>query len=68
MMVPTGGTGPDKEQRMARRQFAAGVELCRRWLTVPADHERTPRDHRLSMDGWDVIARLADVPPSTVAA
>jgi hypothetical protein len=67
--VPTGGTGPDKEQRMASRQSAAVVELYWRWLTVPApDHERTPRDNRLSMDGWDAIAHLADWPRPKLAA
>ena len=59
--VPTGGTGPDKEQRLAGKQSAAVVELCWRWLTVPAaDHGRTPRDNRLSMDDWDAIAYPAD--------
>jgi hypothetical protein len=46
---------------MAGKQSAAVVELYLRWLTVPAaDHERTPRDSRLSMDGRDAIAHLAD--------
>jgi hypothetical protein len=46
---------------MASRQSAAVVEPYWRRLTVPAaDHERTPRDHRLSMDAWDAIAHLAD--------
>jgi hypothetical protein len=46
---------------MAGRQSAAVVELCRRWSTVPAaDHERTPRHNRPSMDGWDSIAHLAE--------
>ena len=67
-MVPTGGTGPDKEQRMASRQSAAMMELYRRWLTVPADHERTPRDHRLPLDDWDAIADLADWPRPKLAA
>jgi hypothetical protein len=67
--VPTGGTGPDKEQRLASRQSAAVVEPYWRWLTVPAaDHERTPRDNRLSMDDWDAIAHLADWPRTTLAA
>jgi hypothetical protein len=59
--VRAGGAGPDKEQRMAGKQSAAVVELYWRWLTVPAaDHERTPRDNGLSMDGSDAIAHLAD--------
>ena len=67
--VPTGEAGPDKEQRMASRQSAAGVELYWRWLTVPsAAHERTPRDNRLSMDDREAIAQLADWPRPTLAA
>jgi hypothetical protein len=59
--VPTGGTGPDKEQRMASKQSAAVVALHRRSLTVPvADYARTPRDNRLSMDDWDARAHPAD--------
>jgi hypothetical protein len=61
--VPIGGTGPDKEQRMASKQSAAVVELYWRWLMVPAaDHGRTPRHNRLSMDDWDAIAHPADWP------
>jgi hypothetical protein len=67
--VPTGGTGPDKEQRMASKQSAAVVELYRRWLTVPAaDHGRTPRDNRQSMDDWDAIAYPADSTRPSFAA
>jgi hypothetical protein len=59
--VPTGGTDPDKEQRMASKQSAAVVELYGRLLTVPAaDHGRTPRANRLSIDDWDAIVHLAD--------
>jgi hypothetical protein len=59
--IPTGGTGPDKEQRMAGNQSVALVELYLRWSTVPAaDHGRTPRDNRLSMDDWDASAHPAD--------
>lgn len=69
MTVPTGGTGLDKEQRMASRQSAAVVELYWRWLTVPAaDHGRTPRDNRLSLDDWDAIAHLAVMPRPKFAA
>jgi hypothetical protein len=54
---------------MASRQSATVVELSWRWLTVPvADHERTPRDDRLSMDDWDAIAHLADWPRPKLAA
>ncbi|GAA1291819.1 hypothetical protein GCM10009609_70410 [Pseudonocardia aurantiaca] len=53
---------------MASKQSAAVVELYWRWLTVPADHERTPRDNRLSMDDWDAKARLADWPRPKLAA
>jgi hypothetical protein len=54
---------------MASRQSAAVVELYWRWLTVlAADYERTPRDNRLSLDGWDAIARLADWPRPKLAA
>ena len=53
---------------MASRQSAAVVELYWRWLRVPADHERTPRDNRLSMDDRDAIARLADWPRPKLAA
>jgi hypothetical protein len=54
---------------MASRQSAAVVELYWRWLTVPAaDHERTPRDSRLSMDDWDAVAQLANRPRPKVAA
>jgi hypothetical protein len=54
---------------MASRQSAAVVEPYWRRLTVPAaDHERTPRDHRQSMDAWDAIAHLADSPRPTLAA
>ncbi len=67
--VPTGGTGPDKEQRMACKQSAAVVELYRRWLTVPAaDHERRPRDNHPSTNDWDAIAHLADWPRPKLAA
>jgi hypothetical protein len=66
--APTGGTGPDKEQRMASGQSAAVVEWYWRWLTVPANHERTPRDSRLSMDDWDAVAQLADRPQPNLAA
>jgi hypothetical protein len=46
---------------MASKQSAAVVELYWRWLTVPAaDHGRTQRDNRLSMDDWDSIAHPAD--------
>jgi hypothetical protein len=46
---------------MASKQSAAVVELCWRWLTVPAaDHERRPRDSRLSMDDLDSRAHPAD--------
>ena len=54
---------------MASRRSAAVAELYWRWLTVPAaDVERTPRDNRLSMDGWDAIAHLADWPRPSLAA
>jgi hypothetical protein len=54
---------------MASKQSAAVVELYRRWLTVPtADHERTPRDNRLSADDWDAIVDLADWPRPKLAA
>jgi hypothetical protein len=53
---------------MASKQSAAVVELYWRWLAVPADHERTPRDNRLSMDDWDAIGRLADLPLPKLAA
>jgi hypothetical protein len=54
---------------MASKQSAAVVELYWRWLTVQAaDHERTPRDNHLSIDDWDAIARLADLPRPTFAA
>ena len=54
---------------MAGKQSAVVVELYCRWLTVPAaDHERTPRDNRLSLDGWDAVARLADWPRPKLAA
>jgi hypothetical protein len=66
--APTGGTGPDKEQRMASRQSTAVMELHWQWLTVPADHERTPRDNRLSMDDWDAVAQLADRARPNLAA
>jgi hypothetical protein len=67
--IPTGGTGPDKEQRMASKQSAALVELYWRWLTVPAaDHGRTPRDNRLSMDDSDAIAHPADWTRPSLAA
>jgi hypothetical protein len=60
---------PDKERRMAGKQSAAVVERYWRWLTVPAaDHERTPRHNRLSMDGWDAIAHLADWSRPNLAA
>ena len=66
---PTGGTGPDKEQRMASKQSAAVVELYWRWLTVPAaDHGRTPRDNRLSMVDRDAIAHPAVWTPPSLAA
>jgi hypothetical protein len=68
MTVPTGGTVPDKEQRMASTQPAAVVELYWRWSTVPADHERPPRDNRLSTDDWDAIAHRADLPLPKFAA
>jgi hypothetical protein len=67
--VPTGGTGPDKEQRMVSKQSAAVVDLYCLWLTVPAaDHGRTPRDNRLSMVDWDVIAHPADWTRPSLAA
>jgi hypothetical protein len=67
--VPTAGTDPDKEQRMASKQSAAVVKLYRRWLAVPAaDHEPTLRDNRLSADDWDAIADLADRPRPKLAA
>ena len=53
---------------MASQQSAAVVELYWRWWRVPEDHERTPRDNRLSMDDRDVIARLADWPRPKLAA
>jgi hypothetical protein len=54
---------------MVSKQPAAVGALYWRWLTVPAaDHERTPRDNRLSMDDWDAIARLADWPRPKLAA
>jgi hypothetical protein len=53
---------------MASKQSAAVVELYWRWLTVPAHHERTPRDNRLSIDDWDAIARLATWPRPKLAA
>jgi hypothetical protein len=65
--VPTGGTGPDKEQRMASLQSVAVLELYWRWLTVPAAG-RTPRDNRLSLDDWDAIAHPADWPRPSLAA
>jgi hypothetical protein len=53
---------------MATKQAAAVVEPYRRRLTVPAaDHEQTPRDHRLSMDHRDAIAHLADWPRPKLA-
>jgi hypothetical protein len=67
--VPTGGSGPDKEQRMASKQSASVVELYWRWLTVPAAVDgRTPRDNRLSMDDWDAIAHPADWTRLSLAA
>jgi hypothetical protein len=69
MTVPTGGTGPDKEQRLAGKQSAAVVELYWRWCTVPAaDHGRTPRDNRLSMDDWGAISYPADWTRPSLAA
>jgi hypothetical protein len=46
---------------MASKQSAAAVELDWRWLTVPAaDHGRTPRGNRLSIDDRDAIGHPAD--------
>jgi hypothetical protein len=46
---------------MAGKQSAMVVKLY--WSTVPAaDRERTPRDNRLSLDGWDAVAHLPDWP------
>ena len=54
---------------MASKQSAAVVELYRRWLTVPAaDHGRTPRDNRLSMDDWGAITHRADWTRLSLAA
>jgi hypothetical protein len=67
--VPTGGTGPGKEQRMTSKQSVAVVELDWRWLPVPAvDHGRTPRDSRLSMNDGDAIAAPADWTRPSLAA
>jgi hypothetical protein len=66
--VPTGGTAPDKEQRMASRQSAV-VELYWRWFDDSgggsrADAARQP----LSMDDWDAIAHPADWTRPSLAA
>ena len=54
---------------MASKQPGAVVELYWRWLTVPeANHERPPRDNRLSMDDCDAIAPQADWPRPRLAA
>jgi hypothetical protein len=70
------GGGPDErdqsdeeQQRMASKRSTTAVEPFWRWLTVPAaHHERTPRDHCLSMDDRPAIADLVNTPRPKVAA
>jgi hypothetical protein len=54
---------------MASKQSAAIVEPHWRWLSVPAaDHGRTPRDNRQSIDNFDARVHPADWTQPNLAA